>query len=81
MSKRKPASAARIRAADIQSVARQGVARALAARNGITDLPPDQLENVTGGAKPTILEKVKSGPILDGYVDRDPPWKDIETTA
>lgn len=42
--------AARIAAADIQTFAIQGIERALAARCAVTELEPDQLQQVSGGA-------------------------------
>lgn len=50
MSKLIQQKAARIRAADIESfVATQGIERALAARCAVTELAPDELEQVSGG--------------------------------
>lgn len=45
-SQQKPAS---ITCADIETVARQGVARAVAARQNITELSPEQAGEVGGG--------------------------------
>jgi hypothetical protein len=42
--------AARISAADIQAFAMQGIERALAARCAVTELAPEQLQQVSGGA-------------------------------
>jgi hypothetical protein len=42
--------AARISAADVQTFTIQGIERALAARCAVTELTPDQLEQVSGAA-------------------------------
>ena len=63
--------AARISAADIQTFAAQGIERALAARCTVTELAPEQLEQVGGGLvaqkDPFVLSGARP-PFPDSFV-------------
>ncbi|EHR72597.1 hypothetical protein BurJ1DRAFT_3794 [Burkholderiales bacterium JOSHI_001] len=60
--------ATRASAADLKSLAAQGVARALEARAGLTELSADQVQQVSGGAT-TLYIPFKYG------VWPDPIWQ------
>lgn len=66
MSTTSKVKAACITADAIESIARAGVERALAAREAISELSPEQVDTVSGGAALSLLLK---GPIIYGG-----PW-------
>lgn len=57
--------AGRAAIANLQSLAAQGVERALAAR-GLTELNAEQVEAVSGGASTALLLK---GPLINGIIN------------
>ena len=69
MSKFKQETATRISAADIQSFALQGIERALAARCTMTELTPEQLKEISGGARDQLKEISGGDP---AQKDKDP---------
>jgi hypothetical protein len=58
-------TAGRAAMADLQSLAAQGVERALAARR-MTELSPEQVQAVSGGASTSLLLK---GPLINGIIN------------
>lgn len=78
MEQSKPKGAKRIGAQDLAQAARLGVERALAARQALTELTPEQTQQVSGAAatlgvaRPPIMGVVVRPPIM-GLVILKPP--------
>lgn len=90
MKKSHQAEAGRVTAESLALAAKEGVARALAARQAMTELTPEQTQEVSGGAiaattikppKEIIYGKIACPPIIYGLMAPDPKQLEAVTVA
>lgn len=88
MTKPHHAEAGRVTAESLALAAKEGVARALAARHAMTELTPEQTKEVSGAAiatikppKEIIYGKIVRPPIIYGLMAPDPKQLEAATVA